>query len=634
MFRVLTCLTAEHDYRLVVLAGVVCFLASITAVNLFHRARSTRAGVRAAWLITAGAATGCGIWGTHFIAMLAYEPGVPTAYDIGLTLLSLVIAAAVTGLGLSVAVYSASRWNAVLGGGIVGGGIACMHYLGMWVLEVPGRVTWWLDLVVVSIALGMVFGMGALAIALRRDDMRATVAAALLLTLAIVSHHFTAMGAVELIPDPMRTIAGYSLSPTALALAIAAAAIAVLGLSLIGAISDRRLAARTDEFDQQIGELARDRQRIIQQSKQDLERLNRDLERQVDERTKDLQTTRSLLEATLQNVNQGIMMIGSDHRVPVCNRRAMELLDLPPELMASCPRWEEVVAHLRRKGVLDEEDGNGMDACDEGVHSYQCRRPNGVVLDVRSVPLARGGTVRTFTDITELLSKERLSTLGQLTATVAHELRNPLSAIRTTLPVIHEAALAGGIALDRPMARIERSIARCNQLVTGLLDYTRPAVLTCKPTYIDAWLGPVLDEQTMPSLILLQRDLAATDCIVNLDPDRFRRVIINLIDNAMQAIEQSPACGSAQHKVCVTTRVSDQLEITVSDTGPGIAPNILPRIFEPLFSTKSFGTGLGLPTVKQLVEQHRGTISIDSKPGQGTVVRISLPISGQQSMAA
>ena len=124
----------------------------------------------------------------------------------------------------------------MLGGGIVGGGIACMHYLGMWALEVPGRVTWWLDLVAVSIALGMVFGMGALAIALRRDDMRATVAAALLLTLAIVSHHFTAMGAVELIADPTRTIAAYSLSPTALALAIAAAAVAVLGLSLIGAI--------------------------------------------------------------------------------------------------------------------------------------------------------------------------------------------------------------------------------------------------------------------------------------------------------------------------------------------------------------------------------------------------------------
>src|SRR5205085_10194197 len=116
------------------------------------------------------------------------------------------------------------------------------------------------------------------------------------------------------------------------------------------------------------------------------------------------------------------------------------------------------------------------------IQHYQRRRPNGVVLDARAIPLPGGGMVRTFTDITELLSKERLSTLGQLTATVAHELRNPLSAIRTTLPVIHEAALARGVTLDRPMARIERSIARCNQLVTGLLDYTRPAVLSCKPT--------------------------------------------------------------------------------------------------------------------------------------------------------
>src|ERR1700738_1061547 len=160
MFRVFNCLSAEHDLRLVAFAGIVCFLASVTAINLFHRARSTRAGVRAAWLITAGAATGCGIWGTHFIAMLAYEPGVPTAYDLGLTLLSLVIAAGVAGGGVSGGVYSVSRWNAGRGGGIVGGGIACMHYLGMWALEVPGRVTWWLDLVAVSVALGMVFGMG------------------------------------------------------------------------------------------------------------------------------------------------------------------------------------------------------------------------------------------------------------------------------------------------------------------------------------------------------------------------------------------------------------------------------------------------------------------------------------------
>src|SRR3954462_5421747 len=122
MYRVLTCLGGEHDWRLVVVAGVVCFLASLTAVNLFRRARATLGRARVTWVIAAGAATGCGIWATHFIAMLAYEPGIPVAYDIAMTSLSLIAAVAVTAIGLSVAVYRRSTWGASLGGGIVGAG--------------------------------------------------------------------------------------------------------------------------------------------------------------------------------------------------------------------------------------------------------------------------------------------------------------------------------------------------------------------------------------------------------------------------------------------------------------------------------------------------------------------------------
>ena len=85
MFRVFYCLTGEHDWRLVVLAVFVCLLASLVAVSLFHRARVAHARSRQAWLLLAGAATGCGIWATHFIAMLAYEPSVPVSYDAGLT---------------------------------------------------------------------------------------------------------------------------------------------------------------------------------------------------------------------------------------------------------------------------------------------------------------------------------------------------------------------------------------------------------------------------------------------------------------------------------------------------------------------------------------------------------------------
>ena len=109
MYRVLSCLTVEHDWRLVVLAALICFLASLAAVSLFHRALSTRGRARATWILTAGVVTGCGIWATHFIAMLPYEPGVATAYDIGLTAASLVAAAVVTSAGLGVAAAGISQ---------------------------------------------------------------------------------------------------------------------------------------------------------------------------------------------------------------------------------------------------------------------------------------------------------------------------------------------------------------------------------------------------------------------------------------------------------------------------------------------------------------------------------------------
>ncbi len=256
MFRVLTCLTGEHDWRLVLLAGLVCFVASIVAVNIFHRALASQARTRLIWIAIAGAAIGYGIWATHFVAMLAYEPGVSTGYGVTLTALSLAVAMVLTSTGLGFAASVPGRWRAPIGGGIIGAGIASMHYLGMWALEVPGRVTWSLDLVFASIVLGMIFGYAALAIAVRYRDRWGTFVAALLLTLAIVSHHFTAMGAVR---DRSRSDAwpdATSLSPAFLAVAIAGVALSVLGMSLVGVLADRRLANRTRKFEEIINQLS------------------------------------------------------------------------------------------------------------------------------------------------------------------------------------------------------------------------------------------------------------------------------------------------------------------------------------------------------------------------------------------
>lgn len=226
----------------------------------------------------------------------------------------------------------------------------------------------------------------------------------------------------------------------------------------------------------------------------------------------------------------------------------------------------------------------------------------------------------------ELLKKERLSVLGQFTATVADELRNPLSAIRNTLFTMREIAMNSGLTLDRPIARIQRSIARCDCIIGDLLEYTRSPDLSRMPVEFDRWLGEVLDEHSLPATVTLIREFEAGDVAVRIDADRLRRVVVNLIDNAAQALgEMTPGSGAQLISVRTATE-NAELQLSIADTGPGIPADLLARIFEPLFSTKSFGTGLGLATVKQIVSQHNGVIAIDSEVGHGARVTIRLPL--------
>jgi methyl-accepting chemotaxis protein len=260
MFRVLTCLTTEHDWRLVIVAGVICFLSSLVAINLLDNARAASQTSRKTWIVAAGIAAGTGIWATHFIAMLAYDPGIGVAYDLELTALSLVAAAAITSLGLGVAVYGPVTWGPAIGGGVVGAGVASMHYTGMSAVILPGHISWDPLLVAASIVLGMLLGTAALTVAARRTDRRSRLLAAVLLTLAIVSHHFTAMGAIEIVPDPTHLVDASSLSPSLLAIAIACVATLVLSMSLAGAFVDHRmreqnlrLTAAVDHMSQGLG---------------------------------------------------------------------------------------------------------------------------------------------------------------------------------------------------------------------------------------------------------------------------------------------------------------------------------------------------------------------------------------------
>ncbi|WP_439573793.1 bifunctional diguanylate cyclase/phosphodiesterase [Phreatobacter sp.] len=245
MLRVLSCLVTEHNWWLVVLAGLVCFISSYSVIDLGRHARSAHGVARLLWIAMAGLAGGFGIWATHFIAMLAYDPGVPIAYDLGTTVVSLVIAVAFICAGIAVAIWLPSRAAALSGGAIVGLGVGSMHYIGMAAMELPARIDWAYDLIAASILIGAVMAGLALIVARRRQDATGALQGALVLTLAIVSLHFTGMGAVTVTPDPTRGASASAVPTDMLAYGVAVAAMLLVGLGLFTALVSRRARAAT-----------------------------------------------------------------------------------------------------------------------------------------------------------------------------------------------------------------------------------------------------------------------------------------------------------------------------------------------------------------------------------------------------
>lgn len=220
-----------------------------------------------------------------------------------------------------------------------------------------------------------------------------------------------------------------------------------------------------------------------------------------------------------------------------------------------------------------------------------------------------------------LTEAQNLATLGQLTATVSHELRNPLGVIRNAAFVLEKKFDGQDEKVARALERIDRSIARCDRIVGDLLDFTRIPTSPFEPTEIDVWLSQTLADLTPPDGVRTACELGAPGVVVPVDHERLHRVIINLQENACQAMQ-----GCENPVLTFRTRPSNGgVTIEVADNGAGMDAETLDRAFEPLFSTKNFGFGLGLPTVRQIMIGHSGDVAIESTPGQGTTVSLWLP---------
>jgi two-component system sensor histidine kinase HydH len=251
----------------------------------------------------------------------------------------------------------------------------------------------------------------------------------------------------------------------------------------------------------------------------------------------------------------------------------------------------------------------------------------------------------------EAAQKERLSSLGRLSTVIAHEIRNPLMIIRATLTSLRRAHVSAADRLEA-VADIDEETTRLNSLVSDVLDFAKPIRFelaaanlndVCRASAAAAWAGHDSGE--------VQLELDPDMPVAVTDAERMRTALVNILTNARHAVHAAaatraeggsrggssdpPGAGggvavASRPGVIVKTKyAAGRVTLTVRDLGTGISPEDLVHIFDPYFTTRRKGTGLGLPIAKNIIEGLGGTISVSSELGAGTEIRLDLPLTAE-----
>ena len=222
---------------------------------------------------------------------------------------------------------------------------------------------------------------------------------------------------------------------------------------------------------------------------------------------------------------------------------------------------------------------------------------------------------------------------------LAHEIKNPLTPIQLSAERL-EMKLAGALppeaaeTLHRATRTIVNQVTALKAMVDDFRDYARLPAPVLAPLELNGLVGEVLALYDDASVAVLHRYLATDLPPVRADAMQVRQVLHNLLRNAQYAVKHRGESSAAAAIEVRTARLSEQVELSISDTGGGFPEALMARIFEPYVTTKPRGTGLGLAIVKKIIDEHHGSIAIETLPGGGARVRILLPVAVQTGTAA
>lgn len=360
-----------------------------------------------------------------------------------------------------------------------------------------------------------------------------------------------------------------------------------------------------------------------------------ELEVRVEERTAELRKLLSTLDALVQHLPEGVILLDADNRIALAN-----------------PIGEKYLETLSGVGVGEVlKDIQGRPLSDFLVspptlmwHEIEVPGPPKAVFEAAARSIgADGGLVLVLKDVTEeselkdrVHQQERLASVGRLAAGIAHDFNNILSVIIGYSEMLQEMELPS--EADRGVELIHESGQKATALVRQMLDFSRLSASEMK--VLD--LGPFMKEfsefirRTIPENIIISLKYGPERYIVVADATKMQQVLTNLAVNARDVMPNGGELSFGLTRLTLKPGEKpplhemppgDWIALSVTDTGEGIAPEVLPRIFEPFFSTKAVGrgTGLGLSQVYGIVKQHEGFIDVESKPGKGSVFTIYLP---------
>ncbi|HOJ68217.1 MAG TPA: ATP-binding protein [Candidatus Hydrogenedentes bacterium] len=365
---------------------------------------------------------------------------------------------------------------------------------------------------------------------------------------------------------------------------------------------------------EELSETSRSWEQAFRALQDEVARLNRELA----EKNRELAYHTEYLGRLLESISDGVIAVDLDGRITRANRAACAILGYDAEALRDQP-FEAVFG---RPFAADQSETAGQLRTRSGREVAVTERDADIIGE-DGRPLGR---VKVFQDLSELNAlrsqlrqRERLALIGEMSATVAHEIRNPLGGIE---------GFAGLLALDLAddperlnlVERILDGTRRLDRVVNGLLDYARPVSLQTRAVDCAALLDAAVEQAGVPPPdVALSRE-APGGLRARVDPDHFTRVLINLLLNAYQSLP--PEGGTVE--VAAWESGADVV-FAVRDTGCGMDEETRRRMFSPFYTTKAQGTGLGLAFSAKIVEAHGGRFEVDSRPGEGTEVRVFLP---------